>query len=190
MAKLLEMGISSGAVRDPIEIRDLLEDAGLGLRKEYTESMVAEYNNPMVVPPYMQQQPSFDTSGADLQQRPMDNPNYDSMMIAPRGPEPIKSMDATLGDKYPKNPQPSDPRINFTQSTGSASKEEIKKGFDSLSIDDINAWLQNSGNRETLQEAVRMEHERQKLDLEEKKMKNEMRKKVIETIEELRKRNT
>ena len=42
--KLIELGIQSGAIQDPNEIRQLLEDHGLGMRKEYAMSLQQQYN--------------------------------------------------------------------------------------------------------------------------------------------------
>jgi len=194
MTKLLEMAISTGVVKDPIEIRDLLEDAGLGLRKEFTEALEQEYNNPNVMPPDFEQQYNYDPSGYDQAPRPFDDPIYTSFATQsgslgstlppyPYSPEPIKSMDATLGDKNPQNPQPTDPRINFT--VGSTRK------FNKLDISDVNAWLAGDSNIQgTVRETIRIEGEEKKLALDEKRLRHETRKKILETIEQLKKRGT
>ena len=147
-----------------------------------------QYNNPMVYPPDFQQN-SYDTMGADQAPRPMDSLQFNdfasqsgdigsTLPAYPYNPEPIKSMDATLGER-PQNPQPTDPRVNFTE----------KKVAD-IPIDDINAWLANSGNRETVKETLDMEKEHKTLELKDKQLKYEMRKKILETIESLRQRET
>ncbi len=184
---LLQLAIQSGAVQDPLEIRDLLEDGGLGLRKEFTDQMNMQYNNYGAMP---QEMGGYDwnTQQADQQGRPMDDPNYNSMAQSLEG---LKSMDATLGE-YPQNPQPSDPRINFTTggAAASTSKKNFKKAFDELDIDDVNAWLANSGAAETIKEQIKLENEKRKVDLDDKKLKLEMRKKVIEMIHDLQKKAT
>jgi len=47
--KALEIGISSGAVNDPIEIREILGDI-LPLKKEYTDMMTQQYHDTSVMP--------------------------------------------------------------------------------------------------------------------------------------------
>jgi hypothetical protein len=110
----IQLGITSGAIRDPVEIRDLLEDIGLGLRKEYSNIIENEYHNPNQLPQDMQgyPQPTFndmgggevnywDTYFADWKQRPQDNKNYTDHDYSTRRYPP------------PFDPQPSDPRLNF-----------------------------------------------------------------------------
>jgi len=92
--KLIELAIQTGAVQDPLEMRDLIDDAGLGLRKEYGEAMQMQYENYMAMPPDM----GNDFTG-NMGSPPMDNPIYDAMSIDIRGP----------------NPRPTDPRLNFTE---------------------------------------------------------------------------
>lgn len=104
--KLIELAITSGATQDPLEIRDLLEDAGLGLRKEYGESMAMQYNNYNAMPPEMMmddQGMNFDNQ--NMGSPPMDNPIYDSMSIDIRGPATPNIQSG----------QPTDPRLNFTE---------------------------------------------------------------------------
>lgn len=159
--KLIEMAFQSGAVMDPVELRQLLEDAGLNLRQEVTDQMNQTYNNTSVMPPYMQQQPNFNTYRADQAPRPMDNPNYSSS-----NRDAIQSMDATLGDGYGNiDSQPSDPRLNWTRpKTDKSLPDKIKKSspkitsdlpdpklpeFDNLKLSDVNALLAATGTNET-----------------------------------------
>lgn len=159
MTKLIEIAISSGAVNDPIEIRELLEDAGLGLRKEYTEAMNQQYNNYGAMPQEMNQAqpmtvPPADRWQATMGNPPMNDPNWTSSNkdFEPR----VQSSDATLGDAFNTfDSQPSDPRINFTiidktlpsklrkyPKHGSGSlKDKRVRGFKKLKISDINAFL-------------------------------------------------
>ena len=118
--KLIEVALQSGAVQDPIEIRQLLEDAGLGFRQEYTDQMQQQYNPqqmPDQMPEQMPQEYSFDNNV--MGGTPMDNPIYDSMMQDPRGSsatEPIESMDASWQQPSAQNvAQPSNPYLNFTE---------------------------------------------------------------------------
>ncbi len=131
--KLIELAIQTGAVQDPIEIRDLLEDAGLGLRKEYGENMQQEYDAQGVYPPGFetgQEEPmplaseqaligggespvpnNFVNQG--MGQPPNDMPIYNDMIQNVRGNNP-----ATENNPFVPNPytaQPSDPRLNFTE---------------------------------------------------------------------------
>ncbi len=151
MTKLIEIAIQSGAVTDPIEIRELLEDAGLGLRKEFTESMNQQYNNygamPQGMPAVTEPLPA-DQWQANMGEPPMTNPNWTS---SNKDFEPIKSSDATLGDAFNTfNSQPSDPRINFTTFDKNLPKKLTKyrglkskkvKGFKGMTVADVNAWL-------------------------------------------------
>lgn len=102
----LSTGISSGAIIDPVEIRDILQDIGLGLRKEYTNEMINQYHNTMMMPQGFEQPrgPNFNTFGADTAKRPMDNPNYTPSNTNPTPRFPPKF-----------DPQPSDPRLNFDE---------------------------------------------------------------------------
>lgn len=156
--KLIEVAISSGAVNDPEELRELIEDAGLGLRKEYTDKMQQQYNpdpSQVVPPDFQQAEPTpEDMWWATMGTPPMDDPNWASS-YKDFAPEPIKSMDATWGNAYGPNinSQPSDPRINFTskfatkkfKGIGPKSTSRLRnpkvRGFKSLKIGDINAWL-------------------------------------------------
>ena len=127
--KLIELAIQTQAVQDPLEIRELLEDAGLGLRKEYGEKLEQQYNDYQAVPPdftsSMEEPLATDQAGIgggeipnnfadqNMGSPPMDNPIYDSMAIQPR-PE----NDAWQQDPFRPNPysaQPSNPRLNFTE---------------------------------------------------------------------------
>jgi len=109
--ELIKMGWETGAIQDPNELRELLEDAGLGIRKEYSDAMNSQYDTNQFPPDFGQEPlPQFDDMGGGeipnnfanqyMGSPPMDNPIYDSMSIDIRGP----------GD-----PQPSDPRLNFTE---------------------------------------------------------------------------
>jgi len=131
--KLIELAIQTGAVQDPIEIRDLLEDAGLGLRKEYGESMQQEYDSQGVYPPGFetgQEEPiplaseqaligggespvPNNFANQVMGQPPNDMPIYNDMIQNVRGDNP-----ATENNPFVPNPytaQPSDPRLNFTE---------------------------------------------------------------------------
>lgn len=127
--KLIELAINTGAVQDPLEIRDLIEDAGLGLRKEYGEQMQEQYDNQGVYPPDFQdpmQEPlATDYAGIGggeipnnfanqgMGQPPNDMPIYNDMAQNVRGDNP-----ATENNPFVPNPysaQPSDPRLNFTE---------------------------------------------------------------------------
>jgi len=93
MIALIQLASQTGAVQDPIEMRKLLEDAGLGLTKEMTDQMNTMYNPQGAVYP-----PNFNTNQADQSPRPQDNQNY--------------STDASPSQTNSYNPQPS--KINFT----------------------------------------------------------------------------
>lgn len=100
----IELGIKVGAIRDPVEIRDLIEDLGVGLRKEYANEVANEYHNTQQFPPgFEQEQPAYDFSAnAGLATRPMDSKDYiDHYYSTPRWP--------------PTDSQPSDPRLNFDE---------------------------------------------------------------------------
>jgi hypothetical protein len=111
--ELIKMAWETGAIQDPNEMRELLEDAGLGLRKEFSDAMSAQYD-PNQMPPDFGQQvlPQFDDMGGgeipnnftnqQMGSPPMNNPIYDSMSIDIRGPGA-------------EGAQPSDPRLNFTE---------------------------------------------------------------------------
>jgi len=106
--KLIELAISSMAVQDPLEIRDLLEDAGLGLRKEYGDQMAIQYNNYNAVPPDMSMDSGMNFDNQMMGNPPMDNPIYDSMMMDVRG----------ASTPNVQSPMPSDPRLQMTLSEG------------------------------------------------------------------------
>jgi hypothetical protein len=127
--KLIELAMSTGAVQDPVEIRSLIEDAGLGLRQEYGEQMQQQYNDYDAMPQDfstpMEDPLATDFAGIgggeipnnfanqQMGSTPMDNPIYDDMMINVRGNNP-----ATENNPFRPNPysaQPSDPRLNFTE---------------------------------------------------------------------------
>lgn len=167
--KLIEIAFVNGLVPDPVEGRQLLEDAGLNLRKEMTDQMNQQYNNPNVMPPYMTPQqtpppfPDWSTYNEDQSMRPMNDPSYASS-YRDHTTEPQKSMDATLGDTNAYDSQPSDPRLNWTEQQiknrpkvdtslpkkltkregkhGSGSLKDKKiPAFKNLKISDINALL-------------------------------------------------
>ena len=102
LIQFLDFGLRSGALNDPVEIRDIMEDAGLGLRKENTAMMNSMYHDTNVMPPSFGQQNNFSTYGADHAPRPQDSPQYnDHDNPTPRFPSKIDQ-------------QPSDPRLNFS----------------------------------------------------------------------------
>ena len=131
--KLIELAIQTGAVNDPVEIRELLEDAGLGLRKEYGEKLEAQYNDYNAVPPDFVADPSnqplwtdsqfgggpvnFSNQGMGLP--PNDMPIYNDMMVDVRGDNPATKVSYNnVNGKFVPEPwsgQPSDPRLNFTE---------------------------------------------------------------------------
>ena len=162
--KLIELGITSGAIPDPVEQRKLLEDAGLGLTKEFTDNLQNTYNPAGPVYP-----PNFNTYPADQQPRSMDDPNYTSSQL-------YQGADASPSVTNAANPQPSYPGLNFTTTTTENGSGKQMKGKlpDKLEIDDINALLASTtGNvNESLDNEIK------KADLEEKKIKNKM----IETL--------
>lgn len=92
--KLLELGIQSGAVADPLEIRDILESNGLQVKKEYSDQLMQQQNtlamDPMSNPEYGMQTdfgggpvyPQFDNQTAGIP--PMTNAIYDDMSRNPR----------------------------------------------------------------------------------------------------------
>lgn len=178
MIKLIELASQTGAVNDPVEMRKLLEDAGLGLTKDITDQMQNMYNPAGPVYP-----PNFDTTAADQSQRPMDDPNFTSSQ-RDFTPEPVQSMDARPGDTNRANPQPSMAAINFTSSgDGTGGSHQVKGSIpDELSIDDMNALIASTGD--TASETV-TDEETKKAKLEETLLKNETRKKIIETIEKI-----
>ena len=113
LLQFLQFGTQSGAVNDPIELRDIMEEAGVPLKKEYSASLSAEYN-----PSYngygqtgSPAFPSFDTSRADQSPRPMDDPAYGEYYNSPTS--------------FFRDTQPSDPRLNFT--IKKSTKEQIDK---------------------------------------------------------------
>lgn len=120
MIKLIEVATTTGAVNDPLEIRDLLERAGVPLSKEYTDLMNQQYNNYGAIPPDMSNLniPSngsvgapinnFDTTGMDQAERPYDNPSFS-----------VSNRDMMY------NPRPTDAHLNFTEKK-KISKEPIR----------------------------------------------------------------
>lgn len=177
MMKLLEIGIQAGALPDPAEVREILEDAGLGIRKQYTESLVAQYNNPMAYPP------DFNTYAADNQApRPQDDPNYTSSQRFNFQEPPVQSMDATYGhvNPYVSNQPGQGTYWTSTGNAGSVPKQTFRKAFNKLEIDDINAWMSNSGNAETVED---IDKKIKETELAEKQLKLEQRKKIQETLD-------
>ncbi len=98
--KLIEIGINSGAIQDPNEIRELLEDHGLGLRKEYAMMLQQQYN-PMQpgIPQVMPQQQPYQFDNQVQGNPPMNNPNYNT------------EGNRFVPERY--DGQPSNPRQNF-----------------------------------------------------------------------------
>jgi len=108
LVKLIEVGMQSGAINDPLEIREMLEDGGLPLRKQFTDAMIEQNAFNQQAGGMMGQQPQgqapFSTYGADQQPRPMDNSNYQG------GSNPRFAKEQYDG-------QPSDPKLNFTETS-------------------------------------------------------------------------
>jgi len=101
--KLLEIGISSGAVTDPIEIRDILEQNGLQLRKEYTDQ-ITQQQNAMAMDPYsMNYSMQTDIGGGQVY------PQFDNQTA---GTPPMSNA---IYDDMARNPRPTDIRLNFTE---------------------------------------------------------------------------
>lgn len=166
--KLLEMAINTGAVQDPVEMRQLFEDAGLNLRTEMTDAMVAQYSGmqpaPMAVqpmPPVEEEtNPDWSTYAEDQSLRPMDDPAYTSSQMY-GGAEPQASMDASPSVSNAADSQPSDPRLNWTfkegdlvkglnpksgkHGSGSLSDPKVPK-FKKLNVSDVNALLSQSSD--------------------------------------------
>lgn len=167
--KLVELAINTGAVQDPVEMRQLLEDAGLNLRKEMTDAMTAQYSGMAPASPAapMPAFPDWSTYNQDQGLRPMDNSNYTSTnrdFVA----EPQQSMDASPDVTNSYDPQPSDPRLNWTEQTirdrpkvdkslpnilskekkhGSGSLKDKKiPAFKNLKLSDVNALLSQSSD--------------------------------------------
>jgi hypothetical protein len=137
MINMINAAWQTGAVRDPTELRKLFEDAGLPLRKEFSDMMYNEYNNTGMFPnDFGNQQPQYgqmeasiggpmrgdigggemprwSTIQGDQARRPMDNPRY-GLMYTPRFDPHFHS-------------QPSDPRLNFDQWDGKAMHHSIGK---------------------------------------------------------------
>lgn len=112
--KLVELAINTGAVQDPVEMRQLFEDAGLNLRQEMTDAMSTQYGGvPPAAPQLMPPLPDWSTYEEDQSLRPMDDANYTSSQMY--SPEPQKSMDASPSVTNSWDPQPSDPRLNWTE---------------------------------------------------------------------------
>jgi len=126
--KLLELAIQTGAVQDPVEMRQLIEDAGLNLRQEMTDQMQQQYNpamGGMPQPPPMPMQPEFSTYAADQTPRPMDSADYTS---SNRDSEPQQSMDASPDVTNSYDPQPSNPQLNWTE-TKIAGRSKVDKSL-------------------------------------------------------------
>lgn len=106
MIKLIELATTTGAIQDPLEIRDLFERAGLPLSKEYTEQLNDQYNDPMgqmamqnlnIPQTDMGGGPVFNTVPADQAPRPYDDPSFS-----------VANRDLMV------NPRPTDAHLNFT----------------------------------------------------------------------------
>jgi hypothetical protein len=107
MIVMIEKAVTTRAITDPMEIRELWERAGLPLSKEYTEMMNQQYNDPMgqmalnnLNIPQVSDfganggGPTWDTTPTDLAPRPFDDRIYQDMAIDVR---------------------PTDSRLNFTK---------------------------------------------------------------------------
>lgn len=167
MLDALKAGVESGALRDPIEIRDILGKI-LPLTQEVTDQMDQAYNNPMVMPPYMQGQqnnPQLDVyGGADLAPRPQDYYGYTPDVTNPTNAFPqdnqyLNNYNIHSTQNYPgpnpdfwyahpsafindKDPQPSDARLTFTKKEAKPVRKTRRKRLPKeLKIDDINAFL-------------------------------------------------
>lgn len=169
---LIQLASQTGAVQDPIEMRKLLEDAGLGLTQQMTAQMQNMYNPQGAVYP-----PDFNTYPADQAPRPQEDPNYTSSQLY-NNPEPILSMDASPSQTNSWNPQPSAAPLNFTE------QKALPKGDipDELSIDDMNSLLAVTGD--TASETTIGIQER-KAKLKEQELKNTTRETIIKKIKEL-----
>lgn len=115
--KLIELAISSGVVQDPVEMRKLFEDAGLGLTKEQTDALQQQYfdynalpegmgNDPQMTPEY-----GFEFDNQVMGSPPMDSPIYNDVAQSlsgmpaftplPFDPQPSnKSQDWNTGRNY------------------------------------------------------------------------------------------
>lgn len=106
--RLIELGTQTGGITDPMEIRKLLEDAGLGLRQEVTNQMNMMYNDPMnqmalsgvgAIPPQ-----GLDFGGVGGGPINWDNQNAGS-----------PPNDSAIYTDMAVSPRPTDPRLNFTK---------------------------------------------------------------------------
>ena len=124
--ELIKLATETGAVVNPAELRELLEDAGLGVREDYAQQ-TDQYWNGGIAP---MEDPGLDPLYSDyagigggpipdnftnqvMGQPPNDDPIYNDMIQNVRGPNP-----ATENNPFVPNPysaQPSDPRLNFTE---------------------------------------------------------------------------
>jgi hypothetical protein len=87
--KLMEIAMNSGAMPDPVEVRDILTMLGLPVKQKYTDQLNAAYNNYQAMPPYMPQA-DFSTYQADQTPRPADYPYYqDNQYPHPSYPQPM-----------------------------------------------------------------------------------------------------
>lgn len=102
--KLLEIGISSGSITDPIEIRDIIEQNGLQIRKEYTDQLLQQQNQ-MAMNPYGMGAPTFP-------QIPVQQPEFNANVNAGAPP-----MSNGIYDDMMRNPRPTVMRLNFTDSS-------------------------------------------------------------------------
>jgi len=122
--ELIKLATETGAVVNPVELRELLEDAGLGVREDYTQQTDEYWNgeapmDPALDPLYSDYAgigggpipDNFYNQG--MGQPPNDMPIYNDMIQNVRGQNP-----ATENNPFVPNPysaQPSDPRLNFTE---------------------------------------------------------------------------
>ena len=173
MLALLEVGINAGAISDPIEIRKLLEDAGLGLTQEMTAKMDQMYNPQGNIYP-----PNFNTYGADQGLRPQDDPNFTSSQLY-NDPEPIMSMDASPSQTNQWNPQPSPAQLNFTEPAKALPKGKIPEG---LSTEDMNALLAATGDTMSEVEANKNIKEAK---LKQVQLKNKVTLKIIKALDKM-----
>jgi hypothetical protein len=161
MIKLIELACNSGAVQDPVEMRKLFEDAGLGLTKEFTDMIQNQYNPQGNIYP-----PDFNTYPADQAPRSMDDPNYTSSQLY--------------------SPQPTSPGLNFTSPNQGANQTSGKLP-DRLDIDDVNALLAATGDTssETITKPSMMRTKIEEEELKGQKLKNKTMETILKKMNEL-----
>jgi hypothetical protein len=148
-------------------MRKLLEDAGLGLTKEFTDMMQNQYNPMGNVYP-----PNFNTYPADQAPRSMDDQSYADSALFPQ--DNIYS------------PQPSLPGLNFTSPQQGANQSSGKIP-DELEIDDVNALLAATGDTssETVSKPSMMRTKIEEEQLKELQLKNKTRETILKKINEM-----